>query len=98
MHRILKFLKPYKGAVIASLFLSLFNYSMQLILPALMSVMINTGIAQGRLSFVKITGILMAVLSFIAVLAAISGSYYSSKAAACFGMSLRRAVFKKVEN
>ena len=98
MHKVLKFLKPYKGAVIASLFLSLFNYAMQLILPALMSAMINTGIAQGRLSFVKITGILMALLSFIAVLAAISGSYYSSKAAACFGLSLRRAVFKKVEN
>lgn len=98
MHRILKFLKPYKGATIASLFLSLFNYSMQLILPALMSFMINKGIATGNLLFVKRVGLLMAIFSLIAILAAISGSYYSSKAAACFGMSLRRVVFKKVES
>ncbi|MBQ2775669.1 MAG: ABC transporter ATP-binding protein [Clostridia bacterium] len=98
MLKIIKFLKPYKGATIASLLLSLFNHGMQLILPALMSVMINTGIAQGNMDYVKTIGVLMTVLSAVAITSAIAGSYYSSKVSACFGMSLRRAVFVKVES
>lgn len=98
MLKIMKFLKPYKGTTIAALLLSLFNNAMQLILPALMAIMINTGIADGNMLFVKIIGICMAVLSAVAIAAAISGSYYSSKVSACFGMSLRRAIFVKVES
>ena len=98
MLKIMKFLKPYKGTTIAALLLSLFNNAMQLILPALRASMINTGIADGNMLFVKIIGICMAVLSAVAIAAAISGSYYSSKVSACFGMSLRRAIFVKVES
>ena len=71
--KIMKFLKPYKGTTIAALLLSLFNNAMQLILPALMAIMINTGIADGNMLFVKIIGICMAVLSAVAIAAAISG-------------------------
>ncbi len=50
MTKIVKFLKPYMGATVAALFFSLFNNLMQLILPAMMALMINTGIGDGRMS------------------------------------------------
>ena len=96
--KIVKFLKPYMGATVAALFFSLFNNLMQLILPAMMALMINTGIGDGRMGTVQLIGGVMAVLSAIAIGAAIAGSYYSSKVSACFGLSLRRALFVKVES
>ena len=48
--KIVKFLKPYMGATVAALFFSLFNNLMQLILPAMMALMINTGIGDGRMA------------------------------------------------
>lgn len=98
MTKIVKFLKPYMGATVAALFFSLFNNLMQLILPAMMALMINTGIGDGRMGTVQLIGGVMAVLSAIAIGAAIAGSYYSSKVSACFGLSLRRALFVKVES
>lgn len=86
------------GATVAALFFSLFNNLMQLILPAMMALMINTGIGDGRMGTVQLIGGVMAVLSAIAIGAAIAGSYYSSKVSACFGLSLRRALFVKVES
>ena len=98
MTKIVKFLKPYMGATVAALFFSLFNNLMQLILPAMMALMINTGIGDGRMGTVQLIGGVMAALSAIAIGAAIAGSYYSSKVSACFGLSLRRALFVKVES
>ena len=98
MTKIVKFLKPYMGATVAALFFSLFNNLMQLILPAMMALMINTGIGDGRMGTIQLIGGVMAVLSAIAIGAAIAGSYYSSKVSACFGLSLRRALFVKVES
>lgn len=98
MTKIVKFLKPYMGATVAALFFLLFNNLMQLILPAMMALMINTGIGDGRMGTVQLIGGVMAVLSAIAIGAAIAGSYYSSKVSACFGLSLRRALFVKVES
>ena len=98
MTKIVKFLKPYMGATVAALFFSLFNNLMQLILPAMMAMMINTGIDDGRIGLVRLLGGAMAALSAIAIGAAVAGSYYSSKVSACFGLSLRRAIFVKVES
>ena len=63
MTKIVKFLKPYMGATVAALFFSLFNNLMQLILPAMMALMINTGIGDGRMGTVQLIGGVMAVLS-----------------------------------
>ena len=54
MTKIVKFLKPYMGATVAALFFSLFNNLMQLILPAMMALMINTGIGDGRMGTVQL--------------------------------------------
>ena len=60
MTKIVKFLKPYMGATVAALFFSLFNNLMQLILPAMMALMINTGIGDGRMGTVQLIGGVMA--------------------------------------
>ena len=44
------------GATVAALFFSLFNNLMQLILPAMMALMINTGIGDGRMGTVQLIG------------------------------------------
>lgn len=74
MTKIVKFLKPYMGATVAALFFSLFNNLMQLILPAMMALMINTGIGDGRMGTVQLIGGVMAVLSAIAIAAAIAAA------------------------
>src|SRR5947207_13612097 len=47
---------------------------------------------------ILLTGILMLLMSIVASLCAISGSYYSSKVATGFGRILRGAIFARVEH
>ncbi|NMP36672.1 MAG: ABC transporter ATP-binding protein [Clostridiales bacterium] len=98
MLRLFKLLKPYKSFVIITVILALVHNGLQLVLPLLMSLMINDGITEGNLDYVLEIGVVMLLVSALNVAASILSSYCSSKVSAGFSMLLRREVFLKVES
>jgi ATP-binding cassette subfamily B protein len=69
-----------------------------LLLPRLMSDIVDKGIVKGDERAILETGGLMLLMSIVATLCAIAGSYYSSKVATGFGRILRGAIFARVEH
>ncbi len=69
-----------------------------LVLPLMMSSIINNGIANGDIDYIKKTGLAMMGVSALAVVIACFNSYYSSKTATFYGKILRREIFLKVES
>ncbi|MBR5437640.1 MAG: ABC transporter ATP-binding protein [Clostridia bacterium] len=67
-------------------------------LPLLMSAIINNGIANGDISYIKNTGIVMMCVSAFGVGVSVLNSYFSSKTSSAYGKILRRELFLKVES
>ena len=97
MTKLLKRLVAYKWAVLA-VFVFVFAQSLaDLFLPTLMADIIDQGVVTGDTAYIwKMGGVMLGVTG-IGALAAVTASYYSSKAAMGFGRDLRSRVFNHVE-
>ena len=98
MVRLLGYLKTIKKPVIAAMIFAVVSQLGSLVLPLMMSSIINNGIANGDIDYIKEMGIYMMLVSALAVVVAFFNSFYSSKTATSYGKILRRALFLKVES
>ncbi len=98
MIRLLKYLKHMKGATFAAMIFVILSQAGSLILPVLMSNIVNEGIAKSNVEYIKNTGGIMMIISAVAVFVAFINSYFSSKTSADYGRLLRRDLFLKVES
>jgi ATP-binding cassette subfamily B multidrug efflux pump len=98
MLKLFRLIKPYRGYVAVVLVLALAQSIGFLLLPRLMSDIVDKGIVKGDERAILRTGGLMLLMSIVATLCAIAGSYYSSKVATGFGRILRGAIFARVEH
>ncbi len=102
MKQILSYMNKFKSSAIISIILTVLNNGMQHLLPAMMSLIINNGIAAGNenggIAYITKVGSYMVAASFVALIIAAVSSYFSSKASTGFAMELRRAVFTKIES
>lgn len=98
MIRLLKYLKHMKGATFAAMIFVILSQAGSLILPVLMSNIVNEGIAKSNVEYIKSTGGIMMIISAVAVFVAFINSYFSSKTSADYGRLLRRDLFLKVES
>lgn len=98
MKKLLKYLKYIKKPVIAAMIFAVLSQVSNLTLPVLMSSIINNGIANSDIEYVKNVGLIMMAISALAVIIAVFNSYYSSKTSALYGKMLRRELFLKVED
>lgn len=98
MIRLMKYLKAMKGSTAAAMFFVVISQAGSLILPVMMSNIVNEGIAKSNLSYITDTGALMMAVSAFAVIVASINSYFSSKTSAEYGKLLRRDLFLKVES
>ena len=98
MIRILGFLKPVKKYVALSVLLMLVSQGMALLLPALMSQIVNNGIGNKDLVYIKQMGLAMFGGAVLGLLFSVLNAYCTSKLAAMYGMILREKVFLKVES
>ena len=98
MKQLMKHLKDIKKSVIAAMIFAVLSQVSNLTLPVLMSSIINEGIANGDLGYVKKVGLIMMGISALGVVIAVFNSYYSSKTSANYGKLLRREIFLKVES
>ena len=98
MKQLMKHLKYIKKPVIAAMIFAVLSQLSNLTLPLLMSSIINNGIANSDIGYIKKVGLIMMGISGLGVVIAIFNSYYSSKTSALYGKLLRREIFLKVED
>jgi ATP-binding cassette subfamily B multidrug efflux pump len=98
MLKLLRLARPYRGYVAIVLALALAQSIGSLLLPRLMSDIVDKGIVKGDQRAILRIGGLMLLISIVATLCAIAGSYFSSKVATGFGRILRGAIFTRVEH
>lgn len=98
MKQLIKHLKYIKKPVIAAMIFAVLSQVSNLTLPVLMSSIINNGIANSDIDYIKKVGLIMMAISAFGVIIAVCNSYYSSKTSALYGKILRREIFLKVES
>src|SRR5215510_1090406 len=98
MLKLFRLLRPYRSYVAIVLVLALAQSLGSLLLPRLMSDIVDKGIVRGDQRAILQTGGLMLLMSIVASLCAIAGSYYSSQVANGFGRIVRGAIFARVEH
>ena len=98
MLKLLRLLAAFRGAVVVVLVLALAQSLGVLLLPRLMSDIVDKGIVRGDQRVILETGGLMLLMSSIATLCAIGGNYFAAKVATGFGRTLRGRIFARVEH
>lgn len=98
LKKVLKYLKPIRGAAVLSMILVLLAQGMTLALPMLMSQIINVGIQNADVDYIKRVGIIMIGVSALGLSISALSSYYSAKVSAVYGKILRGKIFFKVES
>lgn len=97
MKRYGKYIKPYLSAFILGPLLMLTEVLGEIMLPKLMSLIINNGVANRDMSYIISVGLIMILTSLIMAIGGIGGAYFSSKASICFTSDLRGDLFSKVQ-
>jgi ATP-binding cassette subfamily B protein len=92
-----RFLTPHRREIVLVLALALAQSLGNLWLPRLTSDIVDHGIVRGDTRAILEVGGLMLLMSIVATLCAIAGSYYSAKVATGFGRNLRGAIFSRAE-
>ena len=98
MIRILGYLKPIKKYVALSVVLMLISQGMALLLPYLMRVIVNEGIGNMDMEFIKKMGGLMFLGALLGLLFSVTNAFYTAKLSTSYGKLLREQVFMKVES
>ncbi len=96
--KLLRHIKPYWWAVLLAPLLMVLEVGMDLIQPILVARVVDEGIAQGDLSLVISTGLLMLALAFIGMLGGIGCSVFAAIGSQGFGAIVRSKTYRKVQD
>ncbi|WP_346886168.1 ABC transporter ATP-binding protein [Clostridium sp. UBA4395] len=95
MKLILKYLKKYKMLLMINI-ISVFGFALvELGIPTIMAKVIDKGIANGDIEYIKTMGLIIVVISIIGVLGTILLGYCSSKISTNVTRDIRNDIFKK---
>ena len=92
-----KYARPYLSAFIIGPCLMIMEVLGEIMLPKLMSLIINYGVAERNSGYILQTGLLMVGVAYLMALSGIGGAYFSAKASICFTSDLRRDLFARVQ-
>ncbi|MEG0319959.1 MAG: ABC transporter ATP-binding protein, partial [Niameybacter sp.] len=98
MIRLAKYLKPYLGSVILTLFLLFLQTISNLFLPALMAKIVDIGIPTGNTSYIIYVGLFMLLVALLGSAFMVFANLNSAKIAMGFSRDLRKDLFMKVES
>jgi ATP-binding cassette, subfamily B, multidrug efflux pump len=98
MWKVFSYLKTYRVAIAAALFLTLSELAVELMQPLIMAKIIDDGILKGDLDVVKYWGAVMFGLALAAFAAGIANSFFSAHVSQSYGFDIRRRVFEKVQS
>ncbi|HVZ20070.1 MAG TPA: ABC transporter ATP-binding protein [Vicinamibacterales bacterium] len=98
MLKLFRFLRPYRGLALLVLVFAFAQSLGNLLLPRLLSDIVDKGIARGDLREILTVGGVMLVVSIVTTACAIASSYCSGKVSTGFGKLVRSAVFSRASN
>lgn len=97
LKRYAKYVKPYLGAFIIGPCMMLTEVLGEILLPKLMSLIINNGVANHDGGYVIRMGLCMLLAAAVMFIGGTSGSYFAAKASISFTSDLRRDLFARVQ-
>ena len=97
MHKYKKYVTPYRTAFIVGPLMMLAEVFGEVMLPKLMSLIINNGVSQRDTGYIIRIGLFMLLTAMLMAAGGILGAYFSAKASICFTSDLRRDVFSKIQ-
>ena len=97
MKRYAKYARPYLSAFVIGPCLMLSEVFGDIMLPKLMSLIINNGVANHDTGYILRMGLVMVLAVAVMAACGIGGAYFSSKASISFTSDLRQDLFAKVQ-
>ncbi len=98
MRKLLNYLKPYIIYTILAPLLMIIEVSSELIIPRIMSSIVDTGIAQGNNAYIISRGLLMILTALCGVVGGVGCTVCASKASQGFGTDVREAMLEKIQS
>lgn len=97
MKQYAKYVKPYLSAFIIGPCMMLTEVFGEILLPRLMSLIINNGVANHDAGYIIRVGLCMLLAAAVMFIGGTSGSYFAAKASISFTSDLRRDLFARVQ-
>lgn len=98
MGRLWSYMKPYKKPVILAPIFMLLEVAAELVMPKLMTYMIERGVGTGNTALITKTGISMLLIAGIGILGGLGCLVCSASVSQRTGTDLRRAAFAKIQS
>lgn len=90
------YLKPYKKECIIGPACKLMEAILELLLPTVMALIVNNGVAQHNSTYVLKFGGLMFLMAVLGFCCSLTCQYYAARASQGFGTTLRNTIFKHI--
>ena len=97
LKRLLGYMGPYRKDMILGMLLVIVESSFEMVIPVLMSDIIDTGVAQGDVPAIMTTGLQMAACAVLALITGLLYARYAARASYGFGARIREAEYAKVQ-
>lgn len=97
VRRILKEVREYKAASIATPLCMVIEVIAEMLIPYLMASIIDKGVNAGDLNHIIKVGGLMIVIAAIGLIGGLAGGVLAAKAATGFAKNLRKAMFERIQ-
>lgn len=92
------YLKPYKKECIIGPVCKLMEAILELLLPTIMALIVNNGVAQHNSTYVLKFGGLMLLMAVLGFCCSVTCQYYAARASQGFGTTLRNTIFKHISD
>lgn len=97
MKKLLVFLNSYKKECILAPLFKMLEASFELIIPLVVSAIIDVGIAKGDGGYIARMCLIMVALGLLGLVSSVTAQYFAAKAAAGFGTKVRHALFAHIQ-
>ena len=91
------YVKEYKRASIATPFFMILEVLMEMLIPYLLSSLIDNGVEKGDMGYILMIGGCMVVIAAVGLFAGIMGGIYGAKASTGFAKNLRKGMFDNIQ-
>ncbi len=98
MKKLFKYLKPYMLPTLLAPLFMLLEVAMDLMQPALMSRVIDVGVANADKAYIVRTCVLMFVCALLGVIGGLGNMYFSTRAGYGFARDLRSDLYRRIQS
>ena len=97
LRSIARYLAPCRREFLLAIFLLVIECGFELVIPLLMTSIIDVGVAEGDVGIILLQGGKMAACAVLALLSGLLYARFAARAAYGFGAALRRAEYEKIQ-